>query len=111
MRGVLEDSGRGMVLPTRREAAFWGTRRLTYPAPIGSPADWRLHQANGRNILEVRGDWIAQSGRVPAFSAEALRGGLAGEVVAIDSAELGRWDSGLVAFLWDLKRAAATAAW
>ena len=98
-----------MVLPMRREAAFWGTRPLTSSTPTGSPAAWAIQQANGRNILVVRGDWIAQSGRVPVFSADALRGGSAGEAVAIDAAELGRWDSGLVAFLWDVKRSAAKA--
>ena len=93
----------------RREAAFWGTRPLTPSTPTGSPADWRLHQADGRSILVVRGDWIAQSGRVPVFSADALRRGSAGGAVAVDAAELGRWDSGLVAFLWDVKRSAAAA--
>ncbi len=57
----------------------------------------------------VRGDWIAQSGRIPAFSDETLRDGSAGLSLAINAAELGRWDSGLVAFLWDVKRSAAIA--
>jgi phospholipid/cholesterol/gamma-HCH transport system permease protein len=57
----------------------------------------------------VRGDWIAQSARIPAFSAETLRDRSAGETVAIDAVELGRWDSGLVTFLWEVKRSAAIA--
>lgn len=82
---------------------------MTSPPPTESPADWQLHRADGRNILVVRGDWIAQSGRIPAFSDEILQDGSAGQALAIDAAELGRWDSGLVAFLWDVKRSAAIA--
>jgi phospholipid/cholesterol/gamma-HCH transport system permease protein len=81
---------------------------LTSPATEWPP-DWRLHRANDRNILVVRGDWIAQAGRIPAFSAETLRDRSAGKTVAIDAAGLGRWDSGLVTFLWEVKRSAAIA--
>jgi phospholipid/cholesterol/gamma-HCH transport system permease protein len=59
-----------------------------------------------RAVLVVSGDWIAQSGRVPVFPADALASVPARSTVGFDTAALGRWDSGLIAFLWDAERAA-----
>ena len=55
------------------------------------------------------GDWIAQSGRIPEFPDRDLLDNKRGGALAFDTADLGRWDSGLIAFLWDVKRAAAVA--
>ena len=54
----------------------------------------------------LTGDWLAQSGPIPEFPASA---GMAGCAVGFDVSGLGRWNSGLIAFLWDAKRAAAAA--
>jgi phospholipid/cholesterol/gamma-HCH transport system permease protein len=79
---------------------------------LGSDAElapvWRAHQANGQLILALSGDWIAQSGRIPAFPADGLAAVAGGQSLALDIANVGRWDSGLIEFLWDACRAATT---
>src|SRR5438105_828293 len=70
---------------------------------------WHLHRMNDRHVLSLSGDWMAQSGRVPAFPADGLGGVAKGQVIAFDLAGVRQWDSGLVAFLWDAKQAATAA--
>jgi phospholipid/cholesterol/gamma-HCH transport system permease protein len=70
-----------------------------------APPTWKRLRAPDRDVFALGGDWIAQSGRIPAFPAD----GVAGRTVAFDTVGLGRWDTGLIEFLWDAKRAAATA--
>jgi len=65
---------------------------------------------NGRTVLVLGGDWIARSGRIPDFSIDQSRDSWGGDTLLFDTTRLGHWDSGLIAFLWDAKRAAATAA-
>src|SRR5271157_3358846 len=79
-------------------------------APLAdSPPTWQLRRANGRSVLVLAGDWVAQSGRIPEFPANSLGGPDADKTLAFDTARLGQWDSGLIAFLWDAKRVATTA--
>jgi phospholipid/cholesterol/gamma-HCH transport system permease protein len=82
---------------------------LALPTLTGPAPDWQLRRTNGRDVLALGGDWIAQSGRIPAFPADGLAGATAGQGLAFDTTALGRWDTGLIAFLWDAKRAAVTA--
>jgi phospholipid/cholesterol/gamma-HCH transport system permease protein len=70
---------------------------------------WKLLRAEGRAVLTLGGNWIAQSGRIPEFSADDLAGDATGRTLAFDTANLGRWDSGLIEFLWDAKRRAMSA--
>jgi phospholipid/cholesterol/gamma-HCH transport system permease protein len=58
-------------------------------------------------MLALAGDWIAQSGRIPAFPANGLAE--VGHSLELDIAEVRRWDSGLIAFLWDVKLTADSA--
>jgi phospholipid/cholesterol/gamma-HCH transport system permease protein len=68
-----------------------------------------VRQVNGRDVLTLAGDWIAQSGRIPEFPADGLAGVAPGRTLGLDIAELARWDSGLIEFLWDARQAAVTA--
>ncbi|MGI4953169.1 MAG: MlaE family ABC transporter permease [Janthinobacterium lividum] len=73
---------------------------------------------NGRRVV-LAGDWLAEAGPMPGFPASALPSATALSSVAgapsppyplcFDASGIGRWNSGLVAFLWDAKRAAAQA--
>jgi phospholipid/cholesterol/gamma-HCH transport system permease protein len=74
-----------------------------------TPPSWKRLRTADRNVFALAGDWIAQSGHIPEFPADGLNGSAASQTVAFDIAGLGRWDSGLIEFLWDAKRAAATA--
>jgi phospholipid/cholesterol/gamma-HCH transport system permease protein len=60
-------------------------------------------------VLALAGDWIAQSGRIPEFPADSLAKLPPGRTLGLDIADVGQWDSGLIAFLWDARRAAVTA--
>ncbi len=75
----------------------------------GTHPTWRHIAATDRDVLALGGDWIAQSGAIPQFSPECLTGSAAGRTIAFDTAGLGRWDTGLIEFLWDAKRTAASA--
>jgi phospholipid/cholesterol/gamma-HCH transport system permease protein len=68
-----------------------------------------VNQATGQNVLELTGDWIAQSGRIPVFPPDGIPGIAAGGRLALDIGGVGRWDSGLIAFLWEAKRVAVAA--
>jgi phospholipid/cholesterol/gamma-HCH transport system permease protein len=80
------------------------------PAPRADLAPgWRLSQPDDRDVLTLTGDWIAQSGRIPEFPADAFAAMASGRTLNFDLAGVGRWDSGLIEFLWDAKRAAVSA--
>ncbi len=87
----------------------YGDRNRTASAIEEKPPTWERHHLRDGDIFALGGDWIAQSGRIPGFPADELAGSAAGQAVAFDTANLGRWDSGLIEFLWDAKRAAASA--
>ncbi|WP_428491864.1 ABC transporter permease [Rhodopila sp.] len=74
------------------------------------PPAWQVQPLDGRAILTLTGDWLAQSGRIPDFFDTALgqRGDsqTGRETLVLDITGVGRWDSGLIAFLWDVRRAA-----
>ncbi len=73
------------------------------------PPTWQHLRERERDVFTLSGDWIAQSGAIPGFPAETLSGGTAGRFLAFDTTGLGHWDSGLIEFLWDAKRAATQA--
>lgn len=78
------------------------------PAPEDTSPSWQLRRVNGCTVLVLGGDWIARSGRIPEFSIDRARSTWGGDMLAFDTTHLGRWDSGLIAFLWDAKRAAVS---
>jgi phospholipid/cholesterol/gamma-HCH transport system permease protein len=61
---------------------------------------------DGLDILTLAGDWIAQSGNIPPFPSDSLAALPAGRTLGFDITGLGRWDSGLIEFLWDARRTA-----
>ncbi len=69
---------------------------------------WQLRRADGHHVLALAGDWVAQSGHIPEFPANGLADVTDGQPLAFDTAGLGHWDTGLIAFLWDAKRAAVS---
>ncbi len=75
----------------------------------GTHPTWRHIPAPDRDVFALDGDWIAQSGNIPQFPPDCLARSAAGRTIAFDTAGLGRWDSGLIEFLWDAKRTAASA--
>jgi phospholipid/cholesterol/gamma-HCH transport system permease protein len=82
---------------------------LKPPARTEPPPAWQLRQTDGKPVLCLAGDWLAQSGRVPALPPDGLKGVGSGQALGFDTTGIGRWDSGLIEFLWDAKRAAIAA--
>ena len=76
------------------------------PAAVQTPPTWTKLRQQDRTLFALGGDWIAQSGRIPEFPPDGLAGG---GKLAFDTSAVGSWDSGLIEFLWDAKRAATTA--
>ncbi len=74
-----------------------------------APARWAMSGAGGPCILRLEGDWLARRGALPGFPKDGLVGCGADVSLQFDIAGLGHWDSGLIAFLWDVKRAAISA--
>jgi phospholipid/cholesterol/gamma-HCH transport system permease protein len=70
---------------------------------------FQLRQAGARHVLALSGDWKAQTGLIPVFPADTLARLARGAALSFDPAGLGSWDSALIAFLWDAKRAAVAA--
>ncbi len=62
--------------------------------------------ADGRRVI-LAGDWLAQAGPIPELPAATIADGAAGRPLRLDVSGLGRWDTGLIVFLWDAKQAAA----
>lgn len=75
----------------------------------GAQPTWKHISAPDREVFALGGDWIAQSGSIPQFPPDCLAKSAAGRTIAFDTAGLGRWDTGLIEFLWDAKRTAASA--
>jgi phospholipid/cholesterol/gamma-HCH transport system permease protein len=82
---------------------------LTPPIRAEPVPAWQVRRTDGHDELNLAGDWIARSGSMPAFPANGLAGVAAGRTLALDIAKVGQWDSGLIEFLWDAKRAAIAA--
>jgi phospholipid/cholesterol/gamma-HCH transport system permease protein len=70
---------------------------------------WKIVHAAGRDVFALGGDWVAQSGSIPQFPPDGLAESASGHTLAFDTASLGRWDTGLIEFLWDAKRTAVNA--
>ncbi len=69
---------------------------------------WEFHTRNGAATVALSGDWLTRS-EVHAPEIERLCSTCNPAVkrVGFDTSSLGRWDTTLVAFLWDIKRTAA----
>jgi phospholipid/cholesterol/gamma-HCH transport system permease protein len=70
---------------------------------------WQLRRVGDEMVLAVAGDWIAQSGDIPIFAPDQLTQAAQRVILAFDVEGVGKWDSGLIEFLWDAKRCAVTA--
>ncbi len=67
---------------------------------------WEFQTRNDAGMIALTGDWLTRSDVQPPEIAR-LCCNLAIRRVGFDIGGLGRWDTTLVAFLWDIKRAAA----
>ena len=104
------------LLPLFKISTFVGltsTPMTEWPALAKQAAEthptWKIVHAADRDVFALGGDWIAQSGSIPQFPPDGLAESASGHTLAFDTASLGRWDTGLIEFLWDAKRTAVSA--
>jgi phospholipid/cholesterol/gamma-HCH transport system permease protein len=69
-------------------------------------AAWEFRSRNGAATIALSGDWLTRT-EVHAPEVARLCGNPGVRRVGFDTSGLGRWDTVLVSFLWDIKRAAA----
>jgi phospholipid/cholesterol/gamma-HCH transport system permease protein len=74
-----------------------------------SPPRWQLETGGDQNRLTLSGDWTAHERSLPRFPADGLKAARPGKPLVFDTAALGRWNSALVTFLWEVRQAAAGA--
>ena len=71
--------------------------------------EWHLRREDSRIVLQLTGDWIAcETGIRSAADVHRIRDEIGGITLRIDPADLGQWDSALVAFLKMLQRRSAS---
>jgi phospholipid/cholesterol/gamma-HCH transport system permease protein len=72
-------------------------------------ATWEFHHQAGKGVIALSGTWLAQGGelRTPVVGQLFTRAAI--NRLSFEVSGLGGWDTLLVAFLWDIKRAAAAA--
>jgi phospholipid/cholesterol/gamma-HCH transport system permease protein len=72
-------------------------------------ATWEFHSEAGTGVIALSGSWLARGGAARTPEVGRLCRQAAVQRLSFEVSRLGRWDTLLVAFLWDVKRAAAAA--
>jgi phospholipid/cholesterol/gamma-HCH transport system permease protein len=75
-------------------------------APVEGPG-WRARTQGADIVIVLSKDWIARETGVEAGVAERLLANRSAGTVSFDAANLGRWDSALIVFLWALRAKSA----
>ncbi|MBB2177363.1 ABC transporter permease [Gluconacetobacter johannae] len=94
-----------MIVPTEAPNRL---ESLVNTTDHGQP-EWRLDSDASGTVIVLSGEWIAQDGRIPPFPADGLRQVKKGQGIAFRTDSLGRWDTALISFLWDVKQQATRA--
>jgi phospholipid/cholesterol/gamma-HCH transport system permease protein len=80
------------------------------PAELGeaiSGRGWTLRPGTANDVLVLHGDWIARAGAGPEpWAIQRIMDTMRGHVIGFDVDAIGTWDSGLLVFISDLRRAA-----
>jgi len=66
---------------------------------------WHLQGEQTAPVMVLSGTWQARAGNIPVFPKDGLKKA-PGAHLSFQTSNLQVWDTGLVAFLWDLKRVA-----
>ncbi len=77
--------------------------------PTSTLAAWHFRQEAGTGVIELSGNWTARANETRAPELSRLCRKAAVNRLSFDVSRLGQWDTLLVAFLWEVKQAAASA--
>lgn len=96
------------VLPIAVAGTALRLERLVNTSVNGAP-QWHLQAEANRTLITLSGEWIAQTGTTPDFPNNGLASATKGKPLEFSTDGLGRWDTSLISFLWELKRDARQA--
>jgi len=88
---------------------MWRFLMRSVASQVDAEPGWRLEQLGAVARLQLSGHWIArQTGlRDPAMISRLVAESNRLRCIRIDTGQLGRWDSALIVFVQDLRRACA----
>ncbi|MGO2958894.1 MAG: MlaE family ABC transporter permease [Acetobacter sp.] len=69
-------------------------------------AAWSLDASGTALALRVSGNWDVEHGGMAPFPHDGLHSATPGQVLQLDTHQLGNWDTAFISFLWDVKQAA-----
>lgn len=72
-------------------------------------ATWEFRQEAGKGVIALSGTWLTRAGEARTPEVGRLCGRADVRRLSFEVSRLGDWDTLLVAFLWDIKRAASSA--
>jgi phospholipid/cholesterol/gamma-HCH transport system permease protein len=72
-------------------------------------ATWEFSNEAGKGVIALSGAWLARGDEARTPEVGRLCRGAAVQRLSFEVSRLGEWDTLLVAFLWDIKRAAVAA--
>ncbi len=72
-----------------------------------TPAGWSARPQGSDLVIVLTGDWIARQTGVVAAVTEQILASKRPRAILFDAKRLGRWDSALIVFLWELQAQAA----
>ncbi|MFT8808792.1 MlaE family ABC transporter permease [Gluconobacter sp.] len=73
--------------------------------PGSRTPQWHLQGEQDAPVMVLSGTWQARTGDIPAFPKDGLKKA-PGAHLSFQTSDVQAWDTGLIAFLWDLKRVA-----
>jgi phospholipid/cholesterol/gamma-HCH transport system permease protein len=71
------------------------------------PVLWSAHPRGSDLVIVLTGDWIARQTGVVPCATEQILASQRPRAILFDAKRLGRWDSALIVFLWELQAQAA----
>lgn len=71
--------------------------------PSDQRPEWHLHHEETRYILFLSGKWLVKNNDIPEITSDPFRNIPPNQSLAFNTEQLQQWDSGLIAFLWDVK--------
>lgn len=67
---------------------------------------WTLKLENNKPTFVLYGDWLAKNNNIPQLPEDVFQNYSTNMSIQFDTSQLRSWDSGLIAFLWDIKNLA-----
>lgn len=67
---------------------------------------WTLKLGNNKPTFVLYGDWLAKNNNIPQLPEDIFQNISEDMSIQFDTSQLHSWDSGLIAFLWDIKNLA-----